>query len=58
MAAEKAADGTSKFNVTLLVNQDYNFAVKETENLLVFKTPLNNADFFPKIEKGMMSEFK
>ena len=45
MAAEKAADGTSKFNVTLVVNQDYNYSVPETGNLHVFKTPLNNADF-------------
>ena len=45
LAAEKAADGTSKFNVTLVVNQDYNYSVPETGNLHVFKTPLNNADF-------------
>jgi hypothetical protein len=57
-AAKKAADGTSKFNVTLVVNQDYNYEVKETENLQIFKTPLNNADFLPQMEKGMMSVIK
>jgi len=57
LAAEKVADGTPKFNVTLVVNQDYDYAVPETDNLHVFKTPLNNADF-PQSEKGVLGESK
>ena len=55
--SEKASDGTSKFNVTLGVNLDYNYAVAETEDLHVFKTPLNNAEFLPKPKKVCQAKF-